>query len=536
MKTAWLIRGRQMETRFAFWLAAIGYDRRDRSLQHRFYLVYALLFMTGWVFAVFTLFASSGAGLLKSYNPANPAAGAADLALKLTLAWVAFSLVRVSRRSPFVFSEDDAFLICQTPLDRRAVALTWFPADWLQGALPFWAALVTLGFSLAELRLNGNATAQDIPMYVLSGLRALTAFLPVQLGLCAALWAFGTLRLSGYGEPPWLRRSAWIGAGAVLLGALPAAPWPATLWRLIFWPLSYPLAAGFGLAPWVIGVTVGLALALLGLLALWAASGELNLSLAAQETTGQEAQQAASRLGDFEQARALRQRERLGLGRPPSRLKARPGLWALPWKDAVQSMQAPGWQALLGWLEVLAAALAGALLPYWEGRALAAILWVIFLGQVATRRLRDDLAHWSLLRLLPMDSSQVILADLGLSWALSLLLTWLGLIPGLPVLGAAGPVLILLAPVLTATVLLAAAYDVLHQCSVSALLAGSAPTVTGRGALLGLVLAGAPLGLLWWLGRQPIAPGLDAIVVVGVSLLTVAIAWLLASSAYQEIQ
>jgi hypothetical protein len=531
VRTAWLVRGRQMETRFAFWLAAVGYDRRDRSLQHRIYLIYALLFMSGWVFAVFTLFASSGAGLLKAYNPANPPAGAADLALKLTLVWAAFTLIQVSRRSPIVFSEDDAYLICQTPLDRRAVALTWFPADWLQRALPFWAALVTLGFSMAEIRLNGNATAGDIPMYVLTGLRALVAFLPIQMGLCAALWAFGALRLSGYGEPPWLRRSAWIGAGAILLGMLPNTPW-----QVVFWPLSFPLVAGFGLSPWLYGSAVGLALAALGLLALWAASGGLNLSVAAQETTGQAAQQAASRLGDFDQAQALRQRERLGLGRPPTRLKAQPGLWVLPWKDAVQSIQAPGWLEILGWLEVLAVALAGALLPYWEGRALAAILWVIFLGQVATRRLREDLAHWSLVRLLPIDSSQALLADLGLSWALGLLLTWLGLIPGLTVLGSASLVLMLLVPVLTATVLLAAAYDILHRCSVSALLAGNAPTVTGRGALLGLVLAAVPLGLLWWLGRQPIPPVLDAIAVVGVSLLTAAIAWSLASSAYQEIQ
>jgi len=536
MRTAWLVRGRQMETRFAFWLAAIGYDRRDRSFQHRLYLAYALLFMTGWVFAVFTLFASSGAGLLKFYNPANTAAGAADLALKLTLAWVAVSLVQVSRRSPFVFSEDDAYLICQTPLDRRAVALAWFPADWLQKALPFWAALVTLGFSLAELSLNGNATAKDIPLYVLTGLRALGAFLPIQLGLSAALWAFGALRLSGYGEPPWLRWSAWVGAGVALLGMLPAAPWPANPWRIIFLPLAYPLGTGFGLAPWLFGAAVGLALAVLGLLALWAATSELNLSVAAQETTGHEAQQAASRVGDFEHSRALRQRERLGLGRPPTQLRAGPGLWVLPWKDAVQSMQAPGWLEILGWLEVLVTSLAGALLPYWEGRLLAAILWVIFLGQVATRRLREDLAHWSLVRLLPVDSSRVLLADLGLSWALSLLLTWLGLIPGLPGLGAAGPVLVLLAPFLSATVLLAAAFDVLHQCSVSALLAGNAPTVTGRGALLGLVLAGAPLGLVWWLGRQPIPPAMVAIVVGGVSLLTAAIAWSLASSAYREIQ
>lgn len=202
MHAAWLLRAKQMESRFAFWLAAIGYNRRDRSLQHRIYLVYALVFMTGWVFAVFTLFAGSGAGLLKALNPANPAAGAAGLALKLALAWTAFSLVRASRRSPFVFSEDDAYLVCQTPLDRRAVAMTWFPADWLESALPFWAGLVTLGFSLAELGLKGQATAMDIPSYVLTGLRALGAFLPVQLGLLALLWAFGALRLSGSGEPP----------------------------------------------------------------------------------------------------------------------------------------------------------------------------------------------------------------------------------------------------------------------------------------------------------------------------------------------
>ena len=38
MRAAWLVRSRQMVSDFAFWLAIIGYNRRDRSLSHRIYL------------------------------------------------------------------------------------------------------------------------------------------------------------------------------------------------------------------------------------------------------------------------------------------------------------------------------------------------------------------------------------------------------------------------------------------------------------------------------------------------------------------
>ena len=60
MRAAWMVRVRQMESQFAFWLALIGYDKRDKSVTHRIYLVYAMVFMAIWVFAVFTLLAGSG--------------------------------------------------------------------------------------------------------------------------------------------------------------------------------------------------------------------------------------------------------------------------------------------------------------------------------------------------------------------------------------------------------------------------------------------------------------------------------------------
>ena len=532
MRAAWMVRSRQMESRFAFWLAALGYNRNDRSLQHRIYLIYALVFMAIWVFAVFTLFAGSGKLLLKMLNPASPAAAAADIATKITLAWLVFTLVKVSRRSPLVFSEEDANLICQTPVSRQAVALAWFPADWLEGALPFWAGMITLGFSLAELGLKGQVSFLDVPSYVLTGLRALGEFLPVHLGLLAALWALGTLRLCSKGEAPWLRWAAWAGAAVIVIAALKTGPW-----QVILLPVSFPMQAAFHLAPASAGLAVGIVIALLGLLALWAAAGSVNLSLAAQETAGREAQQAAARVGAFEMAQSLRRREQLGKGRPPSRLPVRPGVWMLPWKDVVQSGQMVDWQEILGWLQVLAAALGTALLPAWEARSLAAILWAIFLGQITTRRLRDDLAHWSLLRQLPLDSGNLILADLGLPWALGLALTWLALIPGLVGMGAVGLPVFVLAPVMAAAVILAAAYDVLHQSTVSVLMAGSSPTVTGRGAIIGLLFAAAPLGLLYWLGTQGTLDVSVALpLAIGAGVLTAWIAWLLAVNALQNIE
>ena len=35
MRAAWMVRVRQMEGRFAFWLALIGYNKRDKSIPQR---------------------------------------------------------------------------------------------------------------------------------------------------------------------------------------------------------------------------------------------------------------------------------------------------------------------------------------------------------------------------------------------------------------------------------------------------------------------------------------------------------------------
>jgi hypothetical protein len=542
MRAAWMVRLRQMEGRFAFWLALIGYNKRDKSISHRIYLVYALIFMSFWVFAVFTLLAGSGAGLLKALNPADPRAAAEWLAFLALSIWGCIALVRYSRRSPFIFSEDDAFLICQTPIDRRAVALAWFPADWLESALPFWAMMVTLGFSLAEIGLHGKASYLDIPSYVLMGLRALFLFLPVQMGVLALLWAVGAARLQRDLDPSWLRWGALVLAIVLLAGlALNLAAQGlggnlGPLWKALYWPVYFPLMAAFGQAHWAPGLGSGLGWALVGLAALWVTSRDLNLSRAAQEARGLAAQQQAMRAGDFDRAQSISQQARLGMGHAPSRLKERPGEKALAWKDAVQSLRTFRLTSVFPWFYVWVAALGIALLPGWAPRALAAIIWCIAAGQAATMRLRSDLARWSLLRQLPFPASRLVMADLVPPWLLCLLVTWLGLLPAAILSGSLGVVLMVLALPVTASVVLLAAHDILRQSQVSALMAGAAGEMSARGALFAFLATLVPLGLVYWLAGQGILLALGALLGLLVAALIAFIAWQVASGALKDIE
>ena len=542
MRAAWMVRLRQMEGRFAFWLTLIGYNKRDKSLSHRIYLGYALAFMCVWVFAVFTLLAGSGAGLLKILNPDDPRAAAEWLAFLGISIWAVASLVRFTRRSPFVFSEDDAYLICQTPIDRRSVVMAWFPADWLESALPFWAVMITLGFSLAEIGLHGQASFLDIPAYVLMGLRALFLFLPLQMGVLATLWAVGAVRLQRDLDPSWLRWVALLVA-LVLLSTL-ALNLAAhglrgvldPLWTILFSPIYFPLTAAFGQAHWAPGLAVSLAWALLGLFALWYASPNLNLSRAAQEGRGQAAQQQAMRSGDFDKAQAIAQQARLGMGHPPSQLREQTGDRSLVWKDTVQSLRTLHLTTVFPWLYVFMAALGIALLPGWAPRALAAIIWCIAAGQAATQRLRRDLARWSLLRQLPFDANRLLLADLAAPWLLCLGVTWLGLLPEAILSPGLGLLLLALALPVTASVTFFAAHDILRQSHVSTLMAGAVGELSARGALFAFFSAVLPLAMAYWLSGQGLPLEMGAVTGLLLSAAIAFIAWQVASGALRDLE
>ena len=538
MQAVWMVRSRQIARKLAFWLALIGYNPYDRSLTHRIYLVYAAIFMSGWLFAVLSLFAGTAADILRAlgFSPVNQAAAALSTLALLGLGL--YQLWQATRSSPFVFSENDAYLICQAPVPGSAVALTWFLGGWYEPAAPFWAGAVTLGFAMVEYNMEHKVGPEAIPAYAAAGLQALLVLALVQVGQMALVWAAGALRLQGDRQLRWQPMAVRLGIAAAGLGlaytlvrqGLDGLNQP--FWQVVLWPLNFPAQAAFGAVPLSSGLLGGLVWVGLGLVPLaWAGSG-LNLSRAAQETTQKEKIETAQRFGQSEQARQAALTSRLGTGRAPSHLPARPGLWMLGWKDVLQSSRAFNLADIWGWLALFAASLGVCLVPDPGARALALAIWTVMVGQRITSRLQKDLSRWSLLRQLPFSSGRLLLAELALPWVLVVLLGWaaLALASGAWLASTRFAAALLLVG-LSAAVSLAAAFDLLRQSKPELLLNGSTPQVSSVGGLLGILCLALTAGFWVWLNQARLDGSLPAVILA--ALLAV-VFWQLASSRLEQ--
>jgi hypothetical protein len=506
MKPVWMVRSRQIAQKMSFWLTFIGYDPHDPSLSHRIYLIYASIFMSFWAFAMLSLAANGTATVLTASSTRSGSQGAAQISLSIFVLWFIFQLWQVSRRSPFVFSEEDAFLICQTPVRRNLVALSWFVGEWLGQAWLFWALGVTLAFATIDSRLGENVVYGDIFLYAASGLRALSIFLPLHSGLLALLWMVGALRLQGNREQPWLPRLVPVGilimviglSGNIIFSEL--FKWFVPVWQAVLLPVAYPLQAAFFIYPWINGVLIALGIAVTGLVALAIASRNLNLSRSAQESTQREKLETAQRYGMVDLAREIKQRERLGMGREPARLRARPGPWVLLWKDILQSRYEAGFAQLWNWLVVLGTSAGLLLAPDFSSRILILFFWLIAVGQRMTSRLRADLRNWWILRSLPFHPESLLLQELAFAWSITVAIAWLAMIVGGGGLGASRLSLFLLIPPVCLIVGLISAYDILRQCSTGMLLNGNIPGISWRTLVGGLLCLAIPAGVIWWLG------------------------------------
>jgi hypothetical protein len=591
MKAVWMVRSRQMYTSFRFWLALFGYNPRDRSFSQKLYLVYAAIFYLLWSFAVLSLFAGGAAqvlgglqSILGSQNAlpgsevSSNIAPAASLVGWLGLViWWLIATYTAARRSPLNFNEEDAYLICQTPADRRAVALAWLVGQWPASLLPIGTLAIVLGFSLVEGAKRGFLTTADIPMYLLSGLRSVSVIVPLQIGLLALAWTPGIIRLRRGGEHAWVRlispavgvllTAAWLvsnSGGTPLLERLNQAPMV-----VLATPLMYPLRAALGLNNWTNGFLAALGWAAIGLLSMFWAASRLNLSRAAQESRGQITLVQTLLAGDARQVEVFKTQQRLGTQHKASawltgsswEMRSQKRHWlALILKDLAQSGRTNPLSRLWGWLSVLLIG-AGLILSTglraqdWALSAILLVYWSLQIGNQATKRLRDDLALWSVLRPLPLRQGDLIGAEITRGWIEACLASWLGLAMGLGMLSllqatseamqaalpAAPPllqpggnlILFLLVPILAALALFGATIDVLRQAKSSNLLAGFAPQpgflslVLGGGAVL--ISAGLALGLaafyVWLALLAPVAGGLMA-----------RLFWRLAAQRYGEIK
>jgi hypothetical protein len=288
-----------------------------------------------------------------------------------------------------------------------------------------------------------------------------------------------------------------------------------------YWALILPLQAGLGAASLPAGLGVALVWAFLGMALLWASSRQMSLARASQETRGQEAMQAAVLTGAFDLRQELAQRQRLGTGRKPSRLPARPGPAALVWRNAVQGVRSFTLGQVIAWLSLTGLTLGVVLVTDWGARAWFVVLWLLFAGQRTTLSLRQDLSRWWLLRQLPYASGDLVLLDMMLPLA-GVGLVGLGILIACLFLGIPVPALIgwLYLPGAVGAAL-ATAGDILLQCRTERLLAGNVPGLTLRTILLGALVLGLPGGLAWLaLARWGLPPwaGILAMLTVSVGL------------------
>ena len=170
----------------------------------------------------------------------------------------------------------------------------------------------------------------------------------------------------------------------------------------------------------------------------------------------------------------------------------------MPWKDAVQSVRTMQISSFFSWLGILSLGITSGFTH--DPGLLAWILasWTILILQISGKRLRNDLRLWTVFRQLPFANRRLVLAELVNPVMLSIFLTWIGLVISGCVSRSFNLVLAVLAPGAAASAAAAAAFDILRQSRVKALLVGSVSDVGSWGALLSLVCVGIPAGFLWF--------------------------------------
>ena len=504
MKAAWYLRARQYLSTVQWWVSITGYEHEDASFSNRAYLVYLVLFFSVWGLAVLALVTSAAAQVLLMLAPLDPAALGAELLIAALLAWWLWQLFGAARRSPLVFTPEDATLVCLTPISRPAVVFAWLPGAWFKSGVIFWGLAVMLGFAQAEIITGGQDFWGHLSLYLAAGARFWLPVCVTQFGMLAAAWALGCLRLQGGGM-----RRAWVIYPLVLTGLLAVGLLFPQVQPYLGWlalPVRLPVLAGAGLDAYLPGLLLALAWAALGALALALAARRFNLSRAAQETQTASALAAATLLGNREMVESIQLKQRLRSG-ARSTLPAAPGAGALTWKAVLRAQRRLSAGTVLDWVFLFLLTLGAALAPDWGSRAMALLFWLVRLNERLSAELRADLNLWAVFQSLPLRARPRLLGEMAPAALMALGVGWLGLLAaGLTGFSAAGWGAAALLPFAVLAAAYAAAFDVLRQAKADHLLAGSAPAPGFTAVLLGSLALAALVSLLAFFQGSPFGP------------------------------
>lgn len=517
MQAVWMVFSRRMAGQFAFLLVIAGHNpRKDRSWNDKLYLVYIVIFFSLWVFAVLTLFASWAAALLKMVGQQSPAVTAVNVMLLALGAIAAAKLWKAAKISPFVFSEDDALLLCLTPVSRRAVAILWFFQHWLMSVLPFAVLAIVLGFAQVEVLAGKELGFLDLPMYIGAGVKALLAMALTYASVLSLVWLFGLMRIRADRD---IRHYRWAAAAIIgLFGAARMTVAPAL--SVLLAPWQRALEAGMGARAYFGGIQlVGVfTFILLGLL--WFFAEKLNLSRAAQETAYSQKMQAALWLGDTDTVKRMHIQKRLGGSHVPTRLPIAEGSLVLLWRDVLRYSRGFRFQNLLEFGLILILTVLIFFAPDIGSWLLILAVWVLRLGQAAADKMRATLNHWWLWTQMPFGIEQEMVWQIIPMTVLLSALACLGL---LLFVGKVPVLILVILPITIILVIEAGIFDVIRVVSAHSemLAVESVPSFTLVGAIVALV----SLFLPFWFYLQPLT-SYSYFFIVGWGIIEISLMWL----------
>jgi hypothetical protein len=521
LRAVWLVQSRKLRSKLEFWLVLIGYNRRTHSFSSFIYLVYVIIFFSVWIFVMLVFLAGIGGKVLEAIPLNTPLTTAQTLGEIAFGTFIVLDLYATSRRSPFVFSEADSHMLCQTPVDRPVVAIIWFLVSWLERGLFLWPAAIVLGYALVEARSPTELSLVDLPSYLLAGWRILIIVIPLHLGAQSLSWSVGAWRLKGKDERFSLRWAAPVLAVALIGGWFISRLDGGLLSQIWYWLVGFPILSGLGSGPLIAGLGLSLGWAILGISVLWLSSREMNLARAFQESHGQEARRAAILTGAFDLGRELQQRERLGVGRKPSPLPARPGITSLVWRNMIQRWRTFTLGGVFPWLGILGLTLGAILVPDWGSRGWFFALWLLLVGGRVTYSLRMDLGHWWLMHQLPSQMEVIFLMDMVIPLVIIELISLL-ILPVALFTGSISSIflcwILIMGCVGTG---LAASLDITIQSRTEKLLEGIVPNVGWLTVVVGGLILGIPGGFAWLALRvwsMPTWFGILAILAISMSL------------------
>ncbi len=523
---------RRAGSQVAYWLSVFGYNVHDRSISNRFYLIYFSIFWGAWIMVMFFLVGYIFNIVLKTTGTLSLLRYNADFFTWIMIGWVVVQLWNVAVRSPFLFSEEDSFLLCQSPVSRRAVGLASFFMGWPMTFLIFAGIASAISITLVESGFQAGSSLLFIGHYLGASLRALAIILPLQMSLQATVWALGALRIS----PPINRqariRRALRGSVFLIVFLLLGSFFIPNLRSFILLPLSLPIQAAFvqgqGMLSWLAGLGLSLVYLLIGLAFLSAFASRISLNQAARETRTHLAIQTARSLGSFDLANALIQQQHLETVHPVRILPAGKDSRVLVWKDALQSMRSIHLKHIFQWVLLVFLSIAMFAGNNWMVQLVTAGTWAVQAGALTTQRARKDFARWWLFRSLPIKIIDKVKADIALPVIGVTLLGWLALVvsrrPLVPSI-AAGALL----PLLTVCSALSSLHDIIQRMETRLLLTPglaeeNVPRPSTEGLLGLLVSVLVPFILLLWQFAHPdrfIAAPIAILLAAAITLLVV---------------